>query len=304
MSRYLAAVAFCICAILPFFRGGAPKASPSKRAEAPQNSLKLVLRAQRSSPSDLEISGNLAGQPSGAKYYLSRDDLLRLHQVNFSVSGDPNFSGPTKVKGVELASLARALAVEGEKALIVAVCDDWYRAYYSQQYRQLHQPVLVLELDGQPPEGWPKSKNGLAMAYLITHPNFVPSSKTLSQEEEAQVPWGVIRLEFHDEQTEFTPISPRSRNAADAAVQSGYTVARQNCLRCHGPESQEHLKGKLTWDGIALFASQAPQNFAAYVRNPKALSKEAQMPGNPNYDDATIAALIAYFRTFISPAQR
>jgi len=205
---------------------------------------------------------------------------------------------------VELATLARAFAVEGEKALVVAICDDWYRAYYPQQYRQLHLPVLALELEGQPPESWPKSKDGLTMGpYLITHPHFVPSSKTLSQEEEAQVPWGVIRLEFLDEQNAFASIIPHNESE-NSTVQSGYTIARQNCLRCHGPESQELLKGKLTWDGIALFASQAPQNFAAYVRNPKALSKEAQMPGNPNYDDATIAALIAYFRTFVSPTQR
>jgi hypothetical protein len=34
----------------------------------------------------------------------------------------------------------------------------------------------------------------------------------------------------------------------------------------------------------------------SYVRQPKARNPESQMPANPEYDDATMHALIAYFR--------
>jgi cytochrome c1 len=40
------------------------------------------------------------------------------------------------------------------------------------------------------------------------------------------------------------------------------------------------------------------------VRNPQKLSKLAEMPGNPNYDDATMRALIAYFRVFFPQEKR
>jgi cytochrome c1 len=47
----------------------------------------------------------------------------------------------------------------------------------------------------------------------------------------------------------------------------------------------------------------SPDNFFAYVRNPQARNPHAQMPGNPAYDNATIQALLAYFRTF-SPQEK
>jgi cytochrome c1 len=39
------------------------------------------------------------------------------------------------------------------------------------------------------------------------------------------------------------------------------------------------------------------------VRNPQALSRQNKMPGNPGYDDQTIAALRAYFVTFAPGGQ-
>ena len=54
--------------------------------------------------------------------------------------------------------------------------------------------------------------------------------------------------------------------------------------------------------GISHYAHNQT-DFAAYVRNPQASNPNAQMVGNPGYDDATIHALIAYFKTFSSPEQ-
>ena len=136
--------------------------------------------------------------------------------------------------------------------------------------------------------------------YLISHPHFAPGSRTLGHEEEAQIPWGVVRLEFRNEQAMFGEIAPRGPRADEAAVQAGYRIARENCLRCHGPSSYGRLKGQLNWAGIAFFVDASPKEFAAYVRDPKSVVKTAEMPGNPGYDDATMQALIAYFRTFFA----
>jgi hypothetical protein len=35
------------------------------------------------------------------------------------------------------------------------------------------------------------------------------------------------------------------------------------------------------------------------VRNPTAMNPKSQMAANPGYDDATMLALMAYFRTFV-----
>ncbi len=260
------------------------------------------LRVTRGSALDLEVGGELAGLPAGAVRYLTREDLKAMPQVRYRVTDDANFDGAVQISGIELEVLAQKLGAGGEKAVIVAVCGDLYRAHYTRDYVEAHRPVLVLEINGKGPEGWPKRKEGSGAGmgpYLISHPQFTPSFKILGNEEEAQIPWGVVRLEFRSEETVFAAITPRKANASDPKVQAGYRIARQNCLRCHGPASYGRLKGQLDWAGIAFFVDASPKDFAAYVRNPKTVVKTAEMPGNPGYDDATVEALMAYFRTFL-----
>ena len=263
----------------------------------------LSLREKRGSGLDLEVRGDLAGLPAGSVRYLSREDLQALPQVSYTVTDDANFSGPVRVRGVELEVLAREFAGGGEKALIVAVCGDFYRAHYPQAYVKTHRPLLVLEINDEAPSGWPKRNEGSGSGmgpYLISHPHFTPSFRILAHEEEAQIPWGVERLEFRSEEAVFGEIAPRGPSAGEAAVQAGYRIARENCLRCHGPASYGRLKGQIAWSGIALFADASPRQFSAYVRNPRGVAPSAQMPGNPGYDDATIRALITYFGTFVA----
>lgn len=277
------------------------QSTPLQAAPRPPATSRLALRDARSSPLDLELGGELAGLPAGTVRYLTREDLLGLPLVSYTVTDDANFGAPVQIRGVELEVLAREIAAAGEHALVVAVCDDLYRAHYRRAYVQAHQPVLVLEINGQAPAGWPKSKDGSASdmgPYLISHPHFTSSFKILSHEDEAQIPWGVVRLEFRDEEKVFREIAPRGTHAGEAAVQAGYRIAQQNCLRCHGPDSYGRLKGQFTWSGIALVAAYSPASFAAYVRNPRSVAQSAQMPGNPDYDDATMQALISYFGTF------
>jgi mono/diheme cytochrome c family protein len=273
-----------------------PKSKATTPAEA-------IWRATRTSPLDLELGGDLVGLAPGAKRYVSRQDLLALPQVSFTVTGDLNFDGATGVRGVELELLAKAFAAEGEKALVVATCVDLFRAHYQRTYVQAHRPLLVLEINGRGPDAWPKSKEALPMGpYVISHPHFTPSFKTLAQEDEAQIPWGVIRLEFRNEKKLLDSIAPVGPTSGEPAVQAGYRIAQQLCLHCHSMGT-EPLKGKWTWAAIGMMAASAPSQFAAYVRNPRGKAQYAEMPAYPNYDDATLQALTSYFRTF-DPAKR
>jgi threonine dehydrogenase-like Zn-dependent dehydrogenase len=49
-------------------------------------------------------------------------------------------------------------------------------------------------------------------------------------------------------------------------------------------------------------AASSPGAFKEYVRSPLSQNAEAKMPANPQYDDATLAALTAYFATFSGTA--
>jgi mono/diheme cytochrome c family protein len=259
------------------------------------------LHEKRQLPSDLELSGALAGLPPDSTRYITRDELLAMPQSNFTVMDDTNFTGPTRIRGVKLEELARRLAVASPPTMVVAICDDAYRANYPQAYLVAHHPVLVLEVNGRPPAGWPKDSQDHAFEmgpYMISHPRFTPGYKILSHVDEAQIPWGVVRIEFQDEKTVFGAIAPGGPHAQDRLVQNGFRIAQQNCFRCHNSGREGGLKSGLPWGTLSAIAASSPMDFAGYIRAPRAKNPNAQMPGNPQYDDATLAALTAYFRTF------
>jgi len=269
---------------------------------------RLIERAhtQRLSPTDLEISGEIAGLPAGSTRFLAREELLGLPQVTYTVSDDANFTEPTEISGVLLEDLSRVLASAPDSALVIAICDDQYRAHYPRAYLAAHQPVLVLKVNGQSPERWPKDAEGHDQnmgPYMISHRQFAPSFKILAHADEPQIPWGVVRLELRNEKTVFGAIAPRGPAASDADVQAGYHIAEQNCFRCHNQGDEGGQKARHPWLVLSAWAMATPKHFAAYVRYPQAQDAHAQMPPNPGYDDATIQALIAYFRTFESPGK-
>lgn len=229
-----------------------------------------------------------------------------MPQVSFTVTGDANFTGPAEIRGVRLEDLGRALGATPESDMVVAICDDGYRANYPRAYLMAHHPVLVLEVNGKPPAGWPKAAADHSSdmgPYLISNPNFTPSFKILSHTDEAQIPWGVVRIEFRDEKFVFGAIAPRGPHAQDREVQDGFHIAQQNCFRCHNAGREGGQKSGLPWGALGAMAAKSPKDFAAYIREPQAKNPQAQMPGNPQYDDATLAALTAYFRVFSGPAR-
>jgi mono/diheme cytochrome c family protein len=161
-------------------------------------------------------------------------------------------------------------------------------------------------VNGEPPSGWPKDSQEHTFdmgPYMISHPKFKSSYKILSHADEAQIPWGVVRIEFREEKSVFGAIAPHGTHAQDHEVQDGFRIAQQNCFRCHNAGPEGGQKSGRSWESLSAFAAASPKDFAAYIREPLAKNPRAQMPGNPQYDDATLAALTAYFRTLSEPAK-
>ena len=265
--------------------------------------VRIILQEHRGSELDLAVGGELPGVPHGATRYISREELLKLPQVTYAVSGDPNFKGTVEVSGVLLEELARALGASPAADFAVAVCVDQYHGNFPNEYVREHHPLLVLKINGHPPKDWSKNAEvvGAYMGpYLISHANFAPSFKILAHEDEAQIPWGVVRLEFRDERKTYATIAPRGPHADDANVQAGFKMAKQNCFRCHNMGEEGGRKSGRPWLVLAAWAAAGPEHFASYVRNPQANNPNTQMAASPQYDDATMKALIDYFSTFIA----
>jgi mono/diheme cytochrome c family protein len=304
MLRSLVQISFAFIA-LPFllavsFELSASYALPRASAHAAVYA-HLTLQQTRRSPLDLEVAGDLPGVPVGVVRYLPREELIRLPQVSAKVSDDSNFHGPTQISGVLLEVLAESLSARPQSDLVVAICEDKYRTNYSRDYTAAHHPILVLTIDGKPPDGWPKNPEGQNPGmgpYLISHAKFTPVSTDRSYSDEPQIPWGVIRLEFRDEKQVFDSIAPRGAHADETTVQMGYRIAEQNCFHCHNMGDEGGQKAGRSWLVLAMWAAASPESFSAYIRDPKSKNPKTQMPGNPEYDDTTLQALTAYFRTF------
>jgi mono/diheme cytochrome c family protein len=265
---------------------------------APPADIPIHLLEARSSPYDLEISGDLADLPPGSKRFLTRETLLSLPQIATTVTNDANFSRPTKVSGVYLRELVNRLAQNPGADMVSADCDDLYQAHYPRNSISIHHPILVLLVNDQPPANWPKSLEGSGSPmspYLISHPAYVSSFQIFRHGDEAQIPWGVVRLEFRDEEKVFSPIAPPTDVASDRLVNAGYLIAKQNCFRCHNIGDNARMKSGVPWQTLVAWAASAPAAFGSYVRDPQSADPHAQMPANPEYDRDTLDALTAYF---------
>jgi mono/diheme cytochrome c family protein len=267
----------------------------------PVQASQSILRVQRSSPIDLEVGGELAGVPPGSTRYIRYEDLLQMPQENSTVSDDSNFRGKTEIGGVALETLAHLLGRTPNDALIVAICYDQYRTNYPRDYLAAHHPVLVLRINGQFRDHWPLSENGGPLGpYLISHPFFKPAFKILSHEDEPQIPYGVTRIEVRWESVVFGAIRPPGKWPPDSQVGQGYVIARQDCFRCHNMGAEGGTMAGRSWLKLAELASNDRERFRRIIRNPASVNPDAKMPAQPGYDDATLDALTAYFKTFVT----
>jgi hypothetical protein len=268
-------------------------------APGANSSSRSLLLSARSSPGDLEIGGELAGLPPNTLRYVRYEDLLTLPQETYTISDDTNFKGQTEISGVALTTLATLFGQIGHSDMIVAICYDKYRSNYPSDYLAAHHPILVLKINGKLSDKWPPSEYGGQLGpYLISHPTFKPSFTVLSHKDEAQIPFGVTRLDFRTESVVFSMIHPAGKWAKDSAVWQGYQIASQDCYRCHGLYGEGGERASRSWLVLAAWAATDATRFQQYIRKPQSIMPCARMPAHGDYDDATLAALTAYFTTF------
>jgi mono/diheme cytochrome c family protein len=301
---------FLFVVLMPVLFGAAnshkANAQTTGGVAAAQKPLYARLAWKRTSPSDLELDGDIPGATRDqSTRYITREQLLALPQVSYTVTNDANFRGPTQISGVALAELVQALTAKSGAELVVAICRDEYEAHYPLTYITAHHPVLVLKINGKDPADWPKfPEDGADMGpYLISSPDFKPSFTILSHDDEPQIPWGMVRLELRTESVVFHSIEPRLPSAASREVQDGYRVAQQNCFRCHNSGDAGGKKAQRPWTVLATWATASPEYFQAYIHDPKSKNPKAQMPAFPKYDEATLLALTKYFQTFSDDAK-
>ena len=95
-----------------------------------------------------------------------------------------------------------------------------------------------------------------------------------------------------------------SLRTPDSQVAQGYIIARQDCFRCHNSGAEGGTKAGRSWMQVGEMAMNDPLRFRAMIHDPKSVLPDAKSPAQPDYDNATLDALTAYFRTFSHLASR
>ena len=287
----LAAIALALCSI------AMPAVSQTHAVK------KLTIASARHAEDDLEVTGMIAGLPAGAVGYVSSAELATLPQITTTIQNDSNFadqlSKGVRITGIPLEQLAIALGALPASDLIDALCTDRYRSHYPADYIAAHHPIFALKINGERPAQWAaKTKEYDPGPYFITHANYLPRYKVLSHAEQPQIPDNVIRLNFSTVAATYGPITPRGDFPPNSPVAQGFTIAKQNCLRCHFLNGVGGTKSGIDWRSLSMWAREQPQFFERYIHDPQSVDPHAHMEGSPAYDAATLNALTAYFRTF------
>ena len=255
-----------------------------------------LLHVDRSSASDLEVGGELAHLPPDSTRFIRYEDLLALPQETYTIE-----------------ALGRLLGKSLHDPLIVAICYDHYRANYPGDYLAQHHPLLVLRINGKTRDEWPKSPSGDALGpYLISHPVFKPAFKILSHWDEAQIPYGVTRLEFRRESEVFGAIRPHGYWPAKSQIQQGYLIARQDCFRCHNMGAEGGTMAGRSWEDLANDAivflgwcsflrevARAQVHLMDQILDPASRWWSTdQSPARKTHRAEGLDALTSYFKTF------
>ena len=287
----LAAIALALCSI------AMPAVSQTHAVK------KLTIASARHAEDDLEVTGMIAGLPAGAVGFVSSAELATLPQITTTIQNDSNFadqlSKGVRITGIPLEQLAIALGALPASDLIDALCTDRYRSHYPADYIAAHHPIFALKINGERPAQWAaKTKEYDPGPYFITHANYLPRYKVLSHAEQPQIPDNILRLNFSTVAATYGPITPRGDFPPNSPVAQGFTIAKQNCLRCHFLNGVGGTKSGIDWRSLSMWAREQPQFFERYIHDPQSVDPHAHMEGSPAYDAATLNALTAYFRTF------
>jgi hypothetical protein len=283
-----------ICTALILVLAGANKPATQGDEAAPR---KLSLHDSRTSPTDLQLSGDVPGTIDYSGRYVAYSEMLKLPQVTFTVTDDANFPGKAEIQGVYLDEVLRAFGIPNANTLVAANSDDGYEGHYTVEYRAAHHPILVLQVNGKKLQlAKRSSSDGIYGPYLISHPSFTPRYRILAHAEEAQIPNGVLELRFLKQDEVLQAIQPRGDFGEGSPQMQGYLIAQQNCFRCHNAGAYGGVKAGISWSVLAKIATTKPEFFKRYIKDPESESEYAEMPGFPEYDDPTLAALAAYFQ--------
>jgi cytochrome c2 len=257
---------------------------------------RLRLARERASPTDLALTGRLAGVPAGESRYVPWADLAALPHTKLRLTGE-FVPGEQEVTVVYLSDLWTALPRAPGADTLLATCTDGYASVYRAAFIRDYRPFLILAINGQGPEKWPPP--GLTFnpgPYVISVAASVVPAVAQLLDAGHKRPWGVTTIEVARYDESFAGILTGKWAALSPRAVEGREIWVHSCTSCHsGPDGS--FGGTKSERPFAVLAAHAEHNagyFRRYVRDPKGFAATAKMEAHPHYTDAQLDALIAF----------
>lgn len=256
----------------------------------------LELHRERAAPTDLAITGKLAGVAKGETRYVRWADLRALPTTKLKLNGE-FVKGEQEVTALWLADLWAALPRAAGADTLLATCKDGYASVYRTAFIQTYRPVVVLEIEGRGPEQWPPPglKFNPGPYVIIVATGIVPAVATLLDAGHKK-PWGTTTLEVATYAERYHAAYHGKWAALSSRAEAGREIWINSCASCHrGPGTTfGGTKSDRPFEVLAAHAGYNAAYFKKYVRDPKSVMPGAEMEAHPHYTDEQLAELIAF----------
>lgn len=255
----------------------------------------LPIHPERASITDLEISG-FSGQPEGASGFVRWADIANLPQVQSKQDPTDWLTEPQQLKILFLADLWQALGVDSGTDTLIADCSDGYQSNFPSEYIDAAKPFLVLEVNGQQPEQWPRGSLKFWPGPYVIHvseklaPEYCKDQFVLHKR-----PYAVSKIRAVRWKTFAEPLYTGGLANPTPAVARGRELYQIGCSSCHNVN--DTLGGKYAHRPtliLSVFANSLPDYFKGYVRNPKDIRPDSRMPAHPTLTAEELEGLRAF----------
>jgi cytochrome c2 len=256
----------------------------------------LDLHRERSAPTDLALTGKLAGLPAAETHYVRWADLRALPTTKLTLT-DAFLPGKQEVTALFLSDLWHALPRTRDTDVILTTCKDGYASVFRQDFIATYRPFLVLEINGIGPDQWPPPGRRHDPGPYIVHvaTELVPAVGSLLDINPKR-PWGVNTLEIATFTERFRDAFTGKGAALTPRAAAGREIWINACASCHRGAGTMFggTKSDRPFEVLAAHASYNAAYFKKYVRAPTSVLPGATMQSHPHYTDAQLDELIAF----------
>jgi len=221
-------------------------------------------------------------------------EVLQRHDtIKFSIPYDNEVKKPKEYIGVRtdtvFTDLIKRYHIDTSDYEVTFICKDGYAPTVSLS-QLLEADGYIAIRDAHSTKEWEDELvERFSPAYLVW-------DITIKDQKHA-FPYGVTKIKFVKKKEVYSHATPQTENAS---VQSGFTIFKQNCIKCHsinrdggelGPELNYPKNITEYWK---------PEQLKLFIKNPASFRSNSKMPSLTAITDQEIDRIVEYLKFMVN----